>query len=675
MTDTVFTEAFCYGNFKKIDAKLWVQQRTIHTYTKVEEGIVIVTLHENDFFPMLTHLRKSNVNVKTVICGQEKDKINKEYSKLTVLLRQSRLEWAKYLVNKLSDLENILVQDDSVILTRSVIKNQVIEKLASMGANIHNLCAQDISQNKINEIVSKNCDKWNVILAVYSDLPTDYPPSAKSWEFESTGIEHYVLPQRRGSYRVITDEYNLFRMKDISLQNCKEPWPRKMSFGRKNLLESLGIGYPLKIYNIQTSELEHYVASENTLYGAISHRWLGSILKYKSWKDMLIHANSVYTKCRTHFETKGIKLQMLNKWWLDTVCINQGDLAEKMQEIPKMGRVYRESAFVVAVLDDLDVKTFDDIAIQVKNTSYSTSMLFEFITSSQWWQRGWTLQEWMLAMNIIFIVPGSDEWITNSDFETSVTCYNNKLDTQIKKQVHDRRQLSHAPFLLYSDVTNMMVNRSVGMESDRVYCTSGICYIAITSSGHTPYDLQICCRMAAVLAGDLDILTMIEVEGANIVYMLKSNITIYKAYISFDKDGYMQIKDAHISKVSTSDDVNNCTTLGINTLLTYSNERWDNMMETNEEDEECIYLSEYSMRLTIVKAGGREFCCVITNFAHNGKKMFMVKITADDELSDKLRYICVRHQSRNDVYYKIGIVVSGSKVPIVSDMIDTIKVC
>lgn len=679
MDETILSKDYCYGKFKKIDNNIWVQQKVLNYYTRVGVGTVIVTLQEEYLYPMLTSLKEGGVNVKTVVCGQEKNEINNKEAKLTVLLRQSNVEWPKYLTNKSTDLDNILEGDDCVVLTHDAIKNYVAKELGYAGATIHELNALNISPQNINKLVSDNHDKWNVILTTYRSLPPEYPPSANSWELHSTGAENYKLPYSRGSYRVITDKYNIYRMKDIdSRKTYNNQWPRQMSLGRKYLLDSLGIKHPLRIYNHVTSKLEDYIPDKVKLYGAISHRWLGSVTKYDKWEDMLQHANKVYNRCKTHFRKKSIELPELNKWWLDTTCIDQRNLSEKMQEIPKMARVYRESSFVVAVLDDIDINVFNELSVKIRNTHILHDVyvaLFSLIISSQWWKRGWTLQEWMLAMNIIFIVPGSDEWITNDDFEESVIRSHTSLN--ISKQVYYRRLLPHSPFLLYSDVIDMMSNRDVGIESDRVYCTSGISFIAMTSSGHTPYDIQICSQMAALLEGDLDILKnilTIKVEGSNwasiMQFNIRAKINILKAKFLFCRDGFMQIIDARISKIDTIENVDNRAKLGINTLLTYVSDKWDNIMEAKKENEEHVDLSEYDAKLMIITAHKQEFCCIVTERVFD-KQIWIVEMTTCDEQSDKLRYICIQHTY--DVFYRIGTIVSGPKVHITSDMVATIK--
>lgn len=107
--------------------------------------------------------------------------------------------------------------------------------------------------------------------------------------------------------------------------------------------------------------------------------------------------------------------------WIDALCINQADLAERGSQVAQMGSIYRGAREVIAWLgEEEDSSNLAlDFAEAGSSLSYwcrgSSSPVTQAILGSQhvqalgalmnrlWWQRVWTFQELVLAKSLYFV--------------------------------------------------------------------------------------------------------------------------------------------------------------------------------------------------------------------------------------------------------------------------------
>lgn len=92
--------------------------------------------------------------------------------------------------------------------------------------------------------------------------------------------------------------------------------------------------------------------------------------------------------------------------WIDALCINQKDDAEKNTQVAMMGRIYSQASKVMVWLMKSKLPgLLDDIASFSQNPErHFTEFPAWFLTlsSNDWWYRAWTFQEAVLAKNLIF---------------------------------------------------------------------------------------------------------------------------------------------------------------------------------------------------------------------------------------------------------------------------------
>lgn len=80
--------------------------------------------------------------------------------------------------------------------------------------------------------------------------------------------------------------------------------------------------------------------------------------------------------------------------WMDQLCINQDNIEEKNQEVPKMRQYYRNAA---VTLISIQSKLYE------KETNLPQLNIIEKIIKSEWFSRSWTFQEGWLSEHTIFM--------------------------------------------------------------------------------------------------------------------------------------------------------------------------------------------------------------------------------------------------------------------------------
>jgi hypothetical protein len=138
-------------------------------------------------------------------------------------------------------------------------------------------------------------------------------------------------------------------------------------------------------------------------------------------------------------------------FWVDTWCIDQNDPEDKERQIPLMGRIYRDAAFVQiitehkftfrqddwdSVCDELKRARGEDKSLQgfdsrrairryqsqaVQDALKRGGQMLDELTSTKWFQRLWTAQEYILARVAYF--TGGDGHNLHFDDEDVIRLY------------------------------------------------------------------------------------------------------------------------------------------------------------------------------------------------------------------------------------------------------------
>jgi hypothetical protein len=195
-------------------------------------------------------------------------------------------------------------------------------------------------------------------------------------------------------------------------------------------------------------------------YAILSHRW-GEEAEEVSFEDLTRNTGkdkSGYRKIRLCGDQA--KRDGLQYFWIDTCCINKASKAEHSLAIRSMFRWYRNAARCYVYLSDVSVPPLS------KEGEDSSPPWDSAFRESEWFTRGWTLQE-LLAPNVVEFF--SREWCRLGD------------RISLKSQIHEvttipQEVLEGAP-LDQSSVDERFrwrQSRHTKLREDAAYSLSGI---------------------------------------------------------------------------------------------------------------------------------------------------------------------------------------------------------
>ncbi|USW54893.1 Putative heterokaryon incompatibility [Septoria linicola] len=160
----------------------------------------------------------------------------------------------------------------------------------------------------------------------------------------------------------------------------------------------------MRLINIHTVQFQEFADDERPPYAIASHRWGEEETSYKSflneWGAASFGRNKVQNFAKlieqlniaedSNRALSDLGLRLRCSWlWIDTACINGEDSAELSESINSMFRWYGSAAVCYAYLGD--VLSVDYIL---------------WMSESQWFKRGWTLQELLAPRTVVFVARG-----------------------------------------------------------------------------------------------------------------------------------------------------------------------------------------------------------------------------------------------------------------------------
>ncbi|KAI5357718.1 Putative NACHT nucleoside triphosphatase, heterokaryon incompatibility [Septoria linicola] len=146
----------------------------------------------------------------------------------------------------------------------------------------------------------------------------------------------------------------------------------------------------MRLLNVHTLELEDFL-HDVPHYVVASHRWaLGDEATTQDVKNKRNMHKSGYQKVAGFARYVRERIDNIDWIWIDTCCVNQDSSQEVTEAVNSMFRWYTEAELCIAYL--IDVVNADDKS--------------EF-RNSNWFQRGWTLQELLAPSLVIFV---SQRW-------------------------------------------------------------------------------------------------------------------------------------------------------------------------------------------------------------------------------------------------------------------------
>lgn len=151
----------------------------------------------------------------------------------------------------------------------------------------------------------------------------------------------------------------------------------------------------MRLLNVKTRKFEEFLGDNVPPYAILSHRWVDSEVTFQDINSSRLSAwRKTWSKSWPP-KLEGCRLQAitdnLSYIWIDTCCIDKTNSVELAEAINSMFNWYKNAARCYAYLSDV---------FQPSSTlSSSTPLGFRY---SEWFTRGWTLQELLAPKEVYF---------------------------------------------------------------------------------------------------------------------------------------------------------------------------------------------------------------------------------------------------------------------------------
>lgn len=236
----------------------------------------------------------------------------------------------------------------------------------------------------------------------------------------------------------------------------------------------------MRLINVHTEELVDFPGVLPP-YAILSHRWNNHEPTYQEYRDAIGLSQSphVTEKIRSFCHlVKDPRTVMYGlprvQWvWIDTVCIDKTNSAELSEAINSMWNWYKRAKWCVAYLFDVRTENLD---MRVEGWEIRRQ-----IRSSEWFRRGWTLQELLAPQKVVFY---SREWTYLGSKTADVSDTLGPLRDPLhfanlieKATAIDSRILTGEKPVQWASVAQRMSwasRRSTSRPEDAAYCLLGL---------------------------------------------------------------------------------------------------------------------------------------------------------------------------------------------------------
>ena len=193
-------------------------------------------------------------------------------------------------------------------------------------------------------------------------------------------------------------------------------------------------------------------------YAILSHRWRDSEILFEDLGNHEYKEKGGYRKIE--FCAEQAAQDQLQYFWIDTCCIDKWDLRERSTAINSMFRWYKNAARCYVFLPDVS------IAIDASQSAWEASFC-----ASEWFTRGWTLQELIAPVSVEFF---SCEGRRIGDKKSLEPLVHKVTGIPLKA-------LRNGPLdeFTIDERRDWARNRETSKEEDKVYCLLGILDIFI----------------------------------------------------------------------------------------------------------------------------------------------------------------------------------------------------
>ncbi|KAH7029657.1 heterokaryon incompatibility protein-domain-containing protein, partial [Microdochium trichocladiopsis] len=143
----------------------------------------------------------------------------------------------------------------------------------------------------------------------------------------------------------------------------------------------------IRLLKVASLQFEEHRGDTVPAYAILSHRWYEPELSFRKIKDFCYQASE----------------QGIEYVWVDTCCIDKSSSVELQESLNSMQSWYAKSAVCFAYLRDVDLHHVPTRrASRSPNEGQLNKSLETSFKKSNWFTRGWTLQELVAPRHLIF---------------------------------------------------------------------------------------------------------------------------------------------------------------------------------------------------------------------------------------------------------------------------------
>ena len=221
---------------------------------------------------------------------------------------------------------------------------------------------------------------------------------------------------------------------------------------------------PARFDDRLTASLEVVNLDDGPAFSALSYTWGQSA----GSEPMTLDGNDLNVLANLEVALRHLRDQKDTcTLWIDAICIDQSNGAEKESQIPLMKRIYSTASLVIIWLGGSD-GSIDECAPQItsvhprledEDRDEIINRLFSYrgIVLKPWWYRIWTVQEFVLARNDPLFLCGSHKWpwsrLRSHMLDTFKQCRRRMSIEELATHINRLRAISH---LETDDTSNMM---------------------------------------------------------------------------------------------------------------------------------------------------------------------------------------------------------------------------
>ena len=234
----------------------------------------------------------------------------------------------------------------------------------------------------------------------------------------------------------------------------------------------------LNVHTLEFKECNHGDFDDIPPYIIASHRWSTEPQHEPKYKDVLKpKRRSKLATCPGYKKIEGFckiisqSNSGIDYLWIDTVCIDQSSSAELHESINSMFNWYAEAECCLAYLED----------VQPGAQSSDSQLLDSALSGSEWFRRGWTLQELIAPQKVVFLSQyckaiGRKGHMDPEDLEglgsipdiTSLVSNITKIPEEVLYDSDNRKKCDD------EEKKNWMKGRLTTRVEDLAYCLLGI---------------------------------------------------------------------------------------------------------------------------------------------------------------------------------------------------------